>query len=85
MIKNQNTSVVFSLHAKLNFNINLVGRKGTGKSSLVIREIKDIFGNVPKLAQGFEFYSKNVHIKNEDISVQIWDTVTFLLTKAGTS
>jgi len=46
-------SVQFSLNAKITFNINLVGKKSVGKSSLIIREIKNTFGTVPKGSQGF--------------------------------
>jgi GTPase SAR1 family protein len=46
-------SVQYSLHAKITFNINLVGKKSVGKSSLATREIKDIFGAVPKASEGF--------------------------------
>lgn len=46
-------SVQYSLHTKITFNINLVGKKSVGKSALVIREIKDTFGTVPKGSEGF--------------------------------
>lgn len=81
MSKKQNQSVMYSLHTKITFNINLVGRKGTGKSSLAIREIKDTFGNVPGSSEGFEFYSKTVGKKTEDVSLQIWDTVLIWVIK----
>ena len=73
-----NLSVQYSLHTKITFNINIVGKKSSGKSSLVIREIKDTFGNVPKISEGFEFYSKTVAKKSEDVSIQIWDTVILM-------
>lgn len=57
-------SVQYSLHTKIAFNINLVGKKNAGKSSLVVREIKDTFGTVRKASQGFEFYSKTKKLKN---------------------
>jgi hypothetical protein len=46
--KRNNQSVQYSLHAKIIFNISIVGKKSVGKSSLIIREIKDTWGNVPK-------------------------------------
>ena len=58
-------SVQYSLHAKIAFNINIVGKKSVGKSALIIREIKDTFGTLPKGSQGFEFYSKTKKIKGE--------------------
>lgn len=32
-----NLSVQYSLHTKITFNINIVGKKGAGKSSFVIK------------------------------------------------
>jgi GTPase SAR1 family protein len=52
-----------------------VGRKGTGKTSLILREVKDYYGKLPNKSDGFEFYSKNYHRNGEEFSLQIWDTV----------
>ena len=38
---NKNLSVAFSLNAKLNFKIIVVGDKNVGKTSLIIRYIKN--------------------------------------------
>lgn len=37
------SSVAFSLFAKINFKVIVVGDKNTGKTSLIIRYVKDIF------------------------------------------
>lgn len=37
------TSVAFSAYAKLNFKIIVVGHKSTGKTSLILRYVKNNF------------------------------------------
>ena len=68
-------SVAFSAYAKLNFKIIVVGEKSVGKTSLILREIKGDFISVIPKTQNIEFYSKTVSIKDDEIALQIWDTV----------
>ena len=48
-----NQSVQFSLHAKLVLNVSVIGEKSSGKSSLIVREVKDTFGKLSKTSEGF--------------------------------
>lgn len=70
-----NKSVAYSLHCKISFKVIVIGEQGVGKTSLIVRYIKDIFSKDYKVTVGFEFYSKVVKCQDEDINVQIWDTV----------
>jgi GTPase SAR1 family protein len=59
------SSVAFSLHSKMNFKIIVVGEKGVGKTSLVVRYVKDIFNKNYAVTVGVEFYSKTLTIYDE--------------------
>lgn len=37
------SSIAFSLHSKINFKIIVVGDRGVGKTSLIIKYVKGIF------------------------------------------
>ena len=39
----KNLSVAFSLNAKLNFKVIVVGNKNSGKTSMIVRFVKDQF------------------------------------------
>ena len=54
----QKSSIVYSLNTKLNFKVIIVGNKYVGKTSLILREIKDIYEENYKVTLGVEFYSK---------------------------
>jgi GTPase SAR1 family protein len=54
------SSVAFSLFAKANFKILMVGAKDAGKTSLIVRYIKKMFSNSKNVALGIEFYSSTV-------------------------
>ena len=58
-------SVTFSLHTKLTFKIIIVGEQGVGKTSLIIRYVKDLFEQNYKITVGVEFYSKVLTIMGE--------------------
>lgn len=76
-------SVAFSMNISLSFKILVVGNRNAGKTSLIIRYIKDIFDFNYKVTIGVEFYSKILQIgngngeENEEIALQIWDTVHY--------
>lgn len=42
-MKPNKSSIAFSLNAKMNFKIIVVGNKYAGKTSLIMREVKDIY------------------------------------------
>lgn len=69
------SSVVFSMHTKLCFKLITVGNKHAGKTSLIMRFVKDIFDFNYKVTIGVEFYSKIIQDADEEIAIQIWDTV----------
>lgn len=58
-------SVAFSLNVKTNFKILLVGNKNVGKTSLIIRFIKNSFEKNTQVTVGVEFYSKIIHCSDE--------------------
>ena len=51
-------SVAFSLNVKLNFKILVVGDKGVGKTSLIIRYVKNTFQNQHQNTLGVDYYSR---------------------------
>ena len=69
------SSVAFSLFAKANFKILMVGAKDVGKTALIGRFIKKMFTNSKNTALGVEFYSSTVEIGKDEVALQIWDTV----------
>lgn len=72
-------SVMFSLHCKISFKMIVIGEQGVGKTSLILRYVKDVFSKDYKVTVGFEFYSKVIKHEEEDLNIQIWDTVTIYL------
>jgi len=69
------SSVAFSLFSKANFKILLVGDKDVGKTSLIVRYVKNTFVKTKSVSSGIEFYSKTVQVGKDEIALQIWDTV----------
>ncbi len=49
---NLKSSVVFSLFAKINFKIIVVGDKDVGKTALVLKYVKDTFNKAHNNSQG---------------------------------
>ena len=74
MNKNR-SSVSYSVNAKVNFRIMIVGDSGVGKTSMIIRFVKGSFNARTPASVGIEFYSKNMDIGDEQVSLQLWDTV----------
>ena len=73
----KNKSVAFSLHTKLSFKMTVVGGKGSGKTSTIVRYVKNAFHPNYHMTLGIEYYSKVVHLPEDaEIALQIWDTVT---------
>lgn len=53
----------------------LAGSTNVGKSNILIRYTKDVFGGELKTTIGVEFSSKLIKTKNDKtIKVQMWDT-----------
>lgn len=61
-------------HYDLSFKLIIVGDSGVGKSSLMIKAIKNSFEDFYSPTVGFEFLSFNVKIDQKIIKLQIWDT-----------
>lgn len=77
-------SVAFSLNAKLNFKVIIVGNKNVGKTSLILRYIKNQFDFNYKVTIGVEFYSKIIQHNEDEVALQIWDTVFLLSRRVAT-
>lgn len=58
----------------LSFKLIVIGECGVGKSSLVIKAIKDYFEDFYTPTVGFEFLSFQVKINDQTIKLQVWDT-----------
>ena len=69
------TSVAFSAYAKLNFKIIVVGHKSTGKTSLILRYVKNNFTPANGTTQTIQFYSSTVNVEADEVALQLWDTV----------
>lgn len=72
------SSVVFSLFAKINFKIIVVGDKNSGKTGLILRYVKDVFNKSHNNPQGVEFYSSTLDVGSDEIALHLWDTVISL-------
>ena len=58
----------------LNFKLILIGDAGVGKSCITTRATKDYFDDSYVTTIGFDFFSLNVMINEQNIKLQIWDT-----------
>ena len=55
-----------------------------GKSSLLLKYIKNTFSYDYQVTTGVEFHTKSVKINEKtNVQMQIWDTVHYLVTKVG--
>lgn len=61
----KNKSVAFSLHTKLSFKLTVVGGKGSGKTSTIVRYVKNTFHHNYHMTIGIEYYSKVVHLPDD--------------------
>ena len=57
------------------FKLVLVGDSGVGKSCILHQFIYNRFRKNTTQTIGVDFSAKNVHIDNQEIKLQIWDTV----------
>ena len=58
----------------LSFKIIVIGDTSVGKSCLTMKATKDYFENYYTPTVGFEFYTFNCKIEEQNIRLQIWDT-----------
>jgi GTPase SAR1 family protein len=56
----------------------MVGERGVGKTSLLMRYDRGVFCKTFAVTIGIESFNKDLVINSEKISLQIWDTVTML-------
>uniref|UniRef100_A0A6B2LHU1 Uncharacterized protein n=1 Tax=Arcella intermedia TaxID=1963864 RepID=A0A6B2LHU1_9EUKA len=54
--------------------IVLLGDSGVGKSSLLVKYVKEVFSGDYKATIGADFLAKDVSVDGEVASLQIWDT-----------
>jgi GTPase SAR1 family protein len=59
------SSVAFSVNAKVNFRVIVVGDSAVGKTSLITRYVKGIFAKNYTVSLGVEFYSKMIDVEGE--------------------
>ena len=58
----------------LSFKIIVIGDISVGKSCLTKKATKDYFENYYTPTVGFDFYTFNCKIEDQNIRLQIWDT-----------
>lgn len=73
---NRRSSTTNSTKAKANFKIVMVGERGVGKTSLLMRYDRGVFCKTYAVTIGIECFNKEVVIDSEKIGLQIWDTVS---------
>lgn len=56
------------------YKVILIGDSGVGKSNLLSRFTRDEFSLDSKSTIGVEFATKNIHVENKTIKMQVWDT-----------
>jgi len=57
------------------FKVTLFGPGGVGKTSLLLRYIKDYFSNDLKKTIGSNFLIKDVVIDNKNVRLLLWDSL----------
>ena len=62
--------------AKKNFKIIVIGKSGAGKTSLVRKFSREKFTPNYNMTIGIEFESKEIQIEDQQVQLQIWDTVS---------
>lgn len=73
------SSTTVSTKARANFKIVMVGERGVGKTSLLMRYDRGVFCKTYAVTIGVESFSKELVVDSEKINLQIWDTVTISL------
>lgn len=56
------------------YKIALLGQSGVGKSSIILRFIKDHWSPETMATIGASFFNSNVNVNNQMIRLDIWDT-----------
>ncbi|MFX1468754.1 MAG: Rab family GTPase [Promethearchaeota archaeon] len=64
---------MMSLNTQYKFKITLFGPGGVGKTSLLLRYIKDYFSDDLKKTIGSNFLIKDVEIDNKNVRLLLWD------------
>eukprot|EP01083_Nonionella_stella_P160654 525420_1 len=60
--------------AKRDHKVVVLGDSGSGKSSVIIRGVKNAFDDEIELTMGIDFFTKTYRTEKKEIRVQIWDT-----------
>ena len=61
---------------KKNFKMIVIGKAGAGKTSLVRKFSHGKFVPNYNMTIGVEYESKEFQLENQQVQLQIWDTVT---------
>jgi GTPase SAR1 family protein len=81
---NRGSSTTSSNKQKTIFKIVMMGEKGVGKTSLLMRYDKGVFCRTYAVTIGVESFKKSLLIDSEPIYLQLWDTVNVGLFRQDT-
>ena len=73
------SSTTNSSKSRLNFKIVIVGERGVGKTSLLMRYDRGVFSKTFAVTIGIESFYKELTLNSEKVGLQFWDTVPFYL------
>ncbi len=73
------SSTTISTRSRANFKIVMVGERGVGKTSLLMRYDRGVFCKTFAVTIGIESFYKEVTLNSEKVGLQFWDTVQLLL------
>nr|VVW87200.1 unnamed protein product [Nymphaea colorata] len=72
------SSTTISTKSRANFNLVVVGERGVGKTSLLMRYDRGVFCKTYAVTIGIESFSKELVVDSERVALQIWDTVNLI-------
>jgi GTPase SAR1 family protein len=73
------SSTTNSTKSRANFKIVMVGERGVGKTSLLMRYDRGVFCKTFAVTIGIESFYKELILNSEKVGLQFWDTVPFCL------
>jgi GTPase SAR1 family protein len=76
---NRGSSTTNSTKSRANFKVVVVGERGVGKTSLLMRYDRGIYCKTYAVTIGIESFYKELVIDSEKVGLQFWDTVRFYM------